>query len=97
MSIQTRWATVEDFLAYLEGTRPLLEDVRFVALQLGDVETVETAEQLLTLYANDSALLRQLAERLRKPDGSVELGFSQEAFNILRAAGADFSDLGVIH
>ncbi|HEX4772220.1 MAG TPA: hypothetical protein VH351_15395 [Bryobacteraceae bacterium] len=36
------------------------------------------------MFANDGQLLREQAARLAKPDGHIELGFTQEAFLFLR-------------
>lgn len=83
----TVFKDVDAFLAEMLEAKPMIEEVRTLAQQRADGNMVKEAEKLLTLFANDCQVLRELARRIQKPDGSIHMSFTQDAWNFLRANG----------
>lgn len=84
MMQRTVFKNVDDFIAEMSESKSLIEMTKEIALRHGDAEMIEQSDKLLSLFANDAAILRELAKRIQKPDGTIQFGFTQDAWNLLR-------------
>ena len=82
--VKTRFKNADDFIAYVEEVKPMILDVQTVARLRGDKVMLAESAKLLKLFANDSAILRAGIQKVQKPDGSIEMGISADAWALLR-------------
>ena len=85
--IPTCFASVEAAMEELQKSIPDLHLVELLAKRRGDVEIELMAHKLLGFLEGDG--LRKALEAAKKPDGTVQFGFTREAWKALREAGLE--------
>jgi len=81
-NVKTSFRNVDEFIEYLSEVRPLLEVI--AATGRPEDGAVQNARKALKMFEDDCAPLRTQYDHMKKPDGSVEIGFSADAWAMLR-------------
>lgn len=86
MKVKTTFRNQQEFITYLQEVRPTIVKTRQLAKQRNEGRIVAKCDNVLRLFENDSALLREAYNKIQKPDGTLEMGFSQDAWALLAKA-----------
>ena len=81
---KTVFKDAEEFVQHVEELKPFLAEMRELLRLFPNPEIASDLPRLESVFANDSEFLHEQAARLAKPDGRIELGFTQDAFLLLR-------------